>query len=60
LPIVIGERLIWTVVKNLQIERADGSVLSDHPEQWRCTWFGSIGATWRPNSDWTLRSRAGL
>ena len=35
----------WSVVKNLQIERPDGSILSSQPEQWHGTWFGSIGAT---------------
>jgi long-chain fatty acid transport protein len=39
----------WSVVKNLQIERPDGSILSSQPEQWHGTWFGSIGATWRPD-----------
>jgi long-chain fatty acid transport protein len=46
----------WSVVKNLRIERPDGSALSDQPEQWHGTWFGSIGATWRPDPNWTFRS----
>jgi long-chain fatty acid transport protein len=45
----------WSVVKNLRIERPDGSALSDQPEQWHGTWFGSIGATWRPDPNWTFR-----
>ena len=45
----------WSVVKNLEIERPDGSILSSQPEQWHGTWFGSIGATWRPDPNWTLR-----
>jgi long-chain fatty acid transport protein len=45
----------WSVVKNLQIERPDGSILSSEPEQWHGTWFGSIGATWRPDPNWTFR-----
>jgi long-chain fatty acid transport protein len=45
----------WSVVKNLRIERPDGSALSDQPEQWHNTWFGSIGATWRPDPNWTFR-----
>jgi long-chain fatty acid transport protein len=45
----------WSVVKNLQIERSDGSVLSDQPEQWHDTWLGSIGATYRPNPSWIFR-----
>ena len=45
----------WSVVKNLQIERPDGSILSSQPEQWHGTWFGSIGATWRPDPNWTFR-----
>jgi len=31
----------WSVVKNLQIEQPDGSILSSQPEQWHGTWFGS-------------------
>jgi long-chain fatty acid transport protein len=45
----------WSVIKNLQIERPDGSILSDQPEQWHSTWFGSIGATYRPDPNWTFR-----
>jgi long-chain fatty acid transport protein len=45
----------WSVVKNLQIERPDGSLLSNQPEQWHSTWFGSVGATWRPDPNWTFR-----
>jgi long-chain fatty acid transport protein len=45
----------WSVVKNLQIERPDGSILSSQPEQWHGTWFGSIGASWRPDPNWTFR-----
>jgi long-chain fatty acid transport protein len=30
----------WSVVKTLQIERPDGSILSSQPEQWHGTWFG--------------------
>jgi long-chain fatty acid transport protein len=45
----------WSVVKNLRIERPDGSSLSDEPEQWRGTWFGSVGARYRPTPDWTIR-----
>jgi long-chain fatty acid transport protein len=45
----------WSVVKNLQIERPDGAILSSQPEQWHGTWFGSVGATWRPDPNWTFR-----
>ena len=45
----------WSVVKTLRIERPDGSPLSDQPEQWHGTWFGSVGATWRPEPNWTFR-----
>jgi long-chain fatty acid transport protein len=45
----------WSVIKSLRIERPDGSVLSDQPEEWRGTWFGSVGATYRPDPKWTLR-----
>jgi long-chain fatty acid transport protein len=29
--------------------------LSEQPENWHGTWFGSIGANWRPDPNWTLR-----
>ena len=45
----------WSVIKNLRIERPDGSIVSDQPEQWHATWFGSVGATWRPDPNWTFR-----
>ena len=45
----------WSVVKNLRVERADGSALTDQPEQWHGTWFASIGASYRPDPNWTLR-----
>lgn len=45
----------WSVIKHLRIERPDGSTLSDQPEQWHGTWFGSLGATYRPDPNWTLR-----
>jgi long-chain fatty acid transport protein len=45
----------WSVIKALRIERHDGSALIDQPEQWHATWFGSIGATYQPDPDWTFR-----
>jgi long-chain fatty acid transport protein len=45
----------WSVVKNLLIERPDGSALTDQPEQWHGTWFGSVGATYRPDPNWIIR-----
>jgi long-chain fatty acid transport protein len=45
----------WSVVKNLRIQRPDGSILSDRPENWHGTWFGSIGARYRPAPDWVFR-----
>jgi long-chain fatty acid transport protein len=46
----------WSVVKNLRVERPDGSALSDQPEQWHGTWFASIGASYYPAPNWTIRS----
>jgi long-chain fatty acid transport protein len=46
----------WSVVRNLRIERPDGSAISDQAEQWHSTWFGSIGATYRPSPNWTFRT----
>ncbi len=51
--------LQWTncsVIKNLRIERPDGSALSDQPEQWHGTWFGSVGATYRIDPNWIIRA----
>jgi long-chain fatty acid transport protein len=45
----------WSVVKNLRIERPDRSSLIDQPEQWHGTWFGSVGAIYRPGPDWIIR-----
>jgi long-chain fatty acid transport protein len=45
----------WSVVKNLRIERPDGSALLDQPEQWHGTWFGSLGASYRPDPNWIVR-----
>jgi long-chain fatty acid transport protein len=45
----------WSVVKNLRIERPDGSSLINQPEQWHGTWFGSVGATYRPDPGWIIR-----
>jgi len=45
----------WSVIKHLRIERPDGSILSDQPEQWHGTWFGSLGATYQPDPNWTFR-----
>ena len=45
----------WSVVKNLRIQRPDGSALIDQPEQWHGTWFGSIGASYFPDPNWTIR-----
>jgi long-chain fatty acid transport protein len=45
----------WSVVKNLRIERPDGSSLINQPEQWHGTWFGSVGAIYRPAPDWIVR-----
>ena len=45
----------WSVVKNLRIERPDGSALTDQPEQWHGTWFASIGASYYPDPNWTIR-----
>ncbi len=45
----------WSVVKNLRVERPDGSALTDQPEQWHGTWFASVGASYHPEPDWTIR-----
>jgi len=45
----------WSVVKNWGIERPDGSALTDQPEQWHGTWFASIGTSYHPDPNWTIR-----
>jgi len=45
----------WSVVKNLRIQRPDGSALADQREQWHGTWFGSIGVNYYLDTNWTVR-----
>jgi long-chain fatty acid transport protein len=45
----------WSVVKNLRVQRTDGSALSDQPERWHGTWFGSVGVRYHPDPNWTIR-----
>jgi len=45
----------WSLVKDLRVERPDGSALTDQPEQWHGTWFASIGASYAPDPNWTIR-----
>jgi long-chain fatty acid transport protein len=45
----------WSVIKNLQVERPDGSLLTNQPEQWHGTWFGSVGASYYPDPNWVVR-----
>jgi long-chain fatty acid transport protein len=35
--------------------RATGSALTDQPEHWHGTWFGSVGATYKPDPNWIIR-----
>jgi long-chain fatty acid transport protein len=45
----------WSVIKNLQVQRTDGSVVTNQPEQWHGTWFGSIGASYVATPNWAVR-----
>ncbi len=45
----------WSSIQQLQVVRSTGSVLETLPENFRNTWRGSVGASYRYNDMWTLR-----
>jgi long-chain fatty acid transport protein len=45
----------WSTIKQLQIVRSTGSVLSTTPENFRDTWRLSVGANYRYTDAWTWR-----
>ncbi|HEY1459830.1 MAG TPA: outer membrane protein transport protein, partial [Casimicrobiaceae bacterium] len=46
----------WSSVQQLQVVRSTGSVLETLPENFRNTWRGSLGTSYRYNDAWTLRA----
>jgi long-chain fatty acid transport protein len=55
-----GQWTNWSEFKRLRIERPDGSIVSDQPQHWHGTWFTSVGASYRPTPNWTIRSGLGI
>ena len=38
----------WSLLKSLVVVPSNGGPTTVLPENWRSTWFGSIGASYRP------------
>jgi len=45
----------WSKIKELAIQRSDGSTLSNTPENFRNTWRYGVGATYRYSDSWSLK-----
>jgi len=46
----------WSVLKTLNAVGDGGAALSTLTENWRNTWFGSVGANWKPFERWTFHA----
>lgn len=46
----------WSTIKNLTFTNEDGSVLSTTPENFRDTWRFGVGANYKVNDQWLLRT----
>jgi long-chain fatty acid transport protein len=46
----------WQVFDKLVVQRDDTTPITTQPENWRNSWFAALGAAWRVNDQWTLRS----
>ena len=44
----------WSVLKTLNAIGDGGTTLSTLNENWHNTWFGSVGANWKPIERWTF------
>lgn len=44
----------WSVLKQLNAIGPGGTLLSSTPENWKNTWFGAVGANWKPIDRWTF------
>lgn len=49
-------RTFWSCFQDIRIEFASGQSTSVTEEQWKDTWFTSLGTTWKPNETWTFRA----
>jgi len=45
----------WSKIKELAIQRSDGSTLNNTPENFRNTWRYGVGATYRYSDSWSLK-----
>jgi long-chain fatty acid transport protein len=46
----------WEVFDKLLVQRDDTTPLTNQAENWRNTWFAALGAAWRLDDQWTLRT----
>ena len=46
----------WSRFKELRVKFDTGAPDSVTAENWRDTWYYSLGGTWKVNQDWTLRA----
>jgi long-chain fatty acid transport protein len=46
----------WEVFKTLLVQRQDTTPLTNQAENWHNTWFAAVGAAWRLDDQWTLRT----
>jgi len=49
-------RTIWSRFKDIRITFDSGQKESLTEENWKDSWFLSLGLTWRPDARWTLRT----
>jgi len=45
----------WSSFDQYQVVTDAGPVLGTTPENWNDVFFYGVGATWKPNQDWTIR-----
>lgn len=45
----------WSTFDELRVVNDSGTTLALTPEDWEDVWFVALGATWKPNDQWTVR-----
>ncbi|BDU77958.1 aromatic hydrocarbon degradation protein [Mesoterricola sediminis] len=53
-------RTFWTHFQDIRIAFATGQADSVTVENWKDSWFHSVGATWQPAGPWTFRAGVAL
>jgi long-chain fatty acid transport protein len=46
----------WSVLKQLNVIGTGGAAISSTPENWTNTWYGAVGANWKPVERWTFHA----